>query len=111
MAALGIGVLGQVTGQRGDDFHSLISQKVCQILETGSLQNRQIATVDHVTTYVSSAFDKPSKTRIHFWRSTGNVEHADIAPLQETEAGDHRFTIHCFPPRWPGIHMTMPTRL
>src|SRR5437867_1217494 len=110
-ATLAIDILFQVAGQRRDDLHPLIGEKLREIMLTRLLQNGEVAPVDHPQTKCPCAGDKLTKQRMQLRCATGHVERWDAVLLQKRQHCVDVLSRHLLRPIRPGRYVTMRARL
>src|SRR5438445_9122471 len=69
--------------------------------------DRWIEPIHDVDTAFDRGRDEPTKLRIHFWCSAGQVKGFNLAPFRDEQREFHRFAVHEFFSPRPGIDVAM----
>ncbi len=86
-------------------------QEVRQIRMTRHLQNRQVATIDHVRAVGASALDEPAELRVQLGRAAGDVELGNAPELEHAKAGVDDVGWHDLRAVRSRIHVAVAARL
>ncbi len=111
IAALRIGLVGSVIGQRCDDFHTMPGEELCQVRLGRKQQDRQVTAIHHMATQCPALFNQPTKIGVEFRRSACDIDGLNIRLGESANALLRRFAGHVFRPVRPRIDMAVPAGL
>ena len=104
---LRIGLADAVIGQRCDDLHTMLGEKLCQVCLGRKEQHRQVTAIHHMAIQCPALFDQPTKIGVEFWRSTRDIDRRNIGLSERAGAVLSCFAGHALGAIRPRIDMTM----
>ena len=98
-------------GQRGDNVHLLLGQKSRQVLHPGFIEDREIATIDHLNVQFSGRADQGAEPWMQLRRPSRKVQRLDsVVAKNLRNQGDLVIRHHLGPPG-ACVHMAMAAAL
>ena len=111
VAALGVGVLGEVTRKRGHDLDLVPGEKLGQVLLARREQDSQVAAIDDPRAPPACLGDQPAEMSVQLGRSAGDIHRGYSRFGHEIQAGGHRFLAHDLAPVGTGVDVAVLARL